>query len=115
MSPMDGAAGQATGGAAPTDRRRLEATVRGVVQGVGFRFFVIRRASELELDGWIANRPDGGVECVAEGPAAHLDALLAALSEGPPGALVSDVEARWLLPSGTFTGFGVRSLGHSGD
>ena len=76
---MDGADGRAASGAGPADRRRLEATVRGVVQGVGFRFFVIRQASELELDGWVANRRDGGVECVAEGPAGHLDALLAAV------------------------------------
>ena len=55
-------------------RRKIE--VSGIVQGVGFRFFVIRQASELALDGWVANRRDGGVECVAEGPAAHLDALL---------------------------------------
>ena len=54
---------------------RLEATVRGRVQGVGFRYFVVRRALELGLVGWVANGADGSVRCVAEGPSAALDAL----------------------------------------
>jgi acylphosphatase len=94
---------------------RLEATVSGRVQGVGYRYFVLREAMLAGLAGWVANRPDGGVECLAEGPAVDLAALLEALHEGPPGAIVDRVEARWMPATGGFDGFSVRSFGHRGD
>lgn len=94
---------------------RLEATVRGRVQGVGFRFFVLREATRSGLTGWVANRLDGGVECVAEGEPLDLSDLLEALHEGPPGSLVERVEVRWSRATGGFADFGVRSFGHRGD
>ena len=94
---------------------RLEATVRGYVQGVGFRYFVLRRADRLGLTGWVANEPDGSVRCVAEGPLAALDELVALLHSGPPGARVSDVHVVRGRATGTFERFGVRATGHTGD
>ena len=94
---------------------RLEATVRGQVQGVGFRYFVVRRASGLGLTGWVANEPDGTVRCVAEGPPETLDELLALLETGPAGARVSDVQAVRGPATGRFETFGVRATGHRGD
>jgi acylphosphatase len=94
---------------------RLEATVRGQVQGVGFRYFVRRRARHLGVTGWVANEPDGTVRCVAEGPPETLDELLALLRMGPPGARVSDVRAVRGPASGGFEDFGVRATGHRGD
>jgi acylphosphatase len=94
---------------------RLEATVHGRVQGVGFRYFVLRSAAELELVGWVANEADGSVRCVAEGPKLALEALLAALRDGPRGAVVSSVAEDWLPATGRFERFGVRSGGHRGD
>ena len=94
---------------------RLDATVRGRVQGVGFRYFVLRHAMDLELTGWVANGPDGSVRCVAEGPRPALDALHAALESGPAGAIVERVIADWQPASGTFTSFEVRSGAHPGD
>jgi acylphosphatase len=85
------------------------------VQGVGFRFFVLREADGRGLTGWVANRQDGGVECLAEGSADALVELLGALHEGPPGSSVSRVEPRWLPATGSFVDFSVRSLGHRGD
>ena len=55
------------------ETQRLEATVRGYVQGVGFRWFVVRRATQLGLTGWTANEHDGTVRVVAEGSAHALD------------------------------------------
>lgn len=89
--------------------------MRGRVQGVGYRFFVLREASRTGLEGWVANRQDGGVECLVEGPTADLVALVEALRDGPPGAFVDRIEVRWLPATGGFDGFGVRSLGHRGD
>jgi acylphosphatase len=94
---------------------RLDATVRGRVQGVGFRYFIIMQAMALDLTGWVANESDGSVRCVAEGPRASLDALLDALETGPAGAIVDRVTTAWSPASGTFGSFEVRSRGHRGD
>ncbi len=65
--------------------------VQGRVQGVGFRWFVHREASELGLRGWVRNSDDGGVEVVAAGEAADLDELRASLKRGPRGSRVDGV------------------------
>ena len=94
---------------------RLEATVRGRVQGVGFRYFVVRRALELGLVGWVANTADGSVRCVAEGTPRALDVLEADLRSGPVGAIVDAVDAVRMSGTGRFDRFAVRSGAHSGD
>jgi acylphosphatase len=66
--------------------------VSGAVQGVGFRYFVLRRASALGLAGWARNLPDGRVEVVARGLAEALGTLEEALWAGPGHARVSGVE-----------------------
>lgn len=94
---------------------RLDATIRGRVQGVGFRYFVLRRAMDLELVGWVANTDDGFVRCVVEGPRPALEALLGTLEIGPAGALVERVLSTWSAPVGDFVSFEIRSGGHRGD
>lgn len=94
---------------------RIEATIHGRVQGVGFRLFVLRRAQALGLAGWVANRPDGSVAVVAEGPAEALGQLLDLLHDGPPGAGVRSVEVDRVPARGESLGFDVRSGHHSGD
>jgi acylphosphatase len=96
-------------------RRRLDATVTGRVQGVGFRWFVVREATQLGLEGWVANTPNGAVRCVAEGPEDRLAALLERLREGPPAAIVDNVSEAFMPATGTLGAFSVRSGGHSGD
>lgn len=107
-----------TGSSAPgpaTDLIRLEATVRGRVQGVGFRYYVVRRATQRGLTGWVANEPDGSVRCVAEGAPAAIDGLEEILGHGPTGAIVDGVSTVRMPATGEFTGFSVRSGGHRGD
>lgn len=87
---------------------RLEAVVRGVVQGVGFRSFVEQEARSLELSGYVRNRGDGSVEVVAEGTQGLLEDLLAILRRGPLGAHVSGVEVRWAQGRGEFKRFEIR-------
>lgn len=89
----------------PTDYARLHAVVEGIVQGVNFRAYTVRRARALGLTGWVANRRDGTVETVAEGPRAALEEFLGWLHEGPPAALVTRVNVRWERPTGEFTDF----------
>jgi acylphosphatase len=66
--------------------------VSGRVQGVGFRWFVVEKARELRLAGWVKNRPDGEVEIAAAGDAPSLELLEAAVAAGPDGAEVSHVK-----------------------
>ena len=75
--------------------KQLHAIVRGRVQMVGYRYFVLEEARALGLAGWVRNLDDGSVELVAEGPEERLRQLEAALSEGPRLARVDDVDARW--------------------
>jgi acylphosphatase len=67
--------------------------VSGRVQGVGFRYFVVREAEALGLGGWVRNLPDGDVEVLATGEPGLVDALEGRLWQGPPFARVSGVEA----------------------
>ena len=66
--------------------------VSGRVQGVGFRWFVMREATRLDLAGYARNLPDGSVEVVAQGPPAALAALESALRQGPPAARIQAVD-----------------------
>ena len=94
---------------------RVEAVVHGRVQGVGFRYFVLRVADGLPISGWVANEGDGTVRCVAEGSRADLERLLSALRQGPGGAVVEKVTEQWSTATGGMSAFGVRSSGHRGD
>jgi len=89
---------------------RLHAVVEGRVQGVNFRYYTVRTARSLGLTGWVANRRDGRVEAVAEGPRAALEEFLAFLRQGPPAGLVTGVDVRWGPASGEFSDFMVRYL-----
>ncbi len=69
----------------------LHFLIRGRVQGVGFRWFVQREASELELRGWVRNTEDGDVEVVAAGGPEDLNEFRGSLRRGPRGARVDNL------------------------
>lgn len=69
----------------------LHFLIQGRVQGVGFRWFVHREATELELRGWVRNTEDGDVEIVAAGDAEDLADLRASVKRGPRGSRVDRV------------------------
>ncbi|MCW2840601.1 MAG: acylphosphatase [Aeromicrobium sp.] len=77
------------------------------MQGVFFRASCQREALRLGVSGWVANRPDGSVETVLEGPSAAVRTLVAWCRIGPPGADVTDVEITDADPVGV-NGFEVR-------
>ena len=66
-----------------SEKMRLHVIVRGRVQGVGFRAFVVDSGLALGVTGWARNRWDGSVEVVAEGTRDALNTLLADLRRGP--------------------------------
>lgn len=74
----------------------LHFLVQGRVQGVGFRWFVHREASELDLRGWVRNTEDGDVEVVAAGQQNDLDELRARLRRGPRGSRVDRIVEHYL-------------------
>lgn len=74
----------------------LHFLIQGRVQGVGFRWFVHREASDLELRGWVRNTEDGDVEVVASGHQEDLDELRASLRKGPRGSRVDRIVEHYL-------------------
>lgn len=69
----------------------VRVTVRGAVQGVGFRDATLTRAHEVGVLGWVRNGEEGEVLVHAEGPEPAVESLLAFLHEGPPAARVAEV------------------------
>ena len=88
--------------------QRLQAVVKGEVQGVGFRWAVQRQAGQLGLTGYAENLPDGSVRVEAEGDPARLDELEAFLRQGPHWAEVDSLDSQRVPATGEFRGFGTR-------
>lgn len=84
---------------------RLTALVSGRVQGVGFRYWVRRRAEPLGLLGSATNLADGRVEVVVEGTRQACEMLLAALQDDLTPGFVGVVAASWTAATGEFAGF----------
>ena len=78
------------------------------MQGVFFRAYTSRWATELGLTGYVRNLPDGSVEVRAEGDKEQLQRLIDYLKAGPPAARVEKVAANWLEYSGDYSRFHVR-------
>jgi acylphosphatase len=81
--------------------RRL--VIRGLVQGVGYRFSMMQAAQEHGVTGWVRNRRDGCVEAVVKGRGDAVAAMIAWARRGPRGARVDDVEEH--AADGDYAGF----------
>jgi acylphosphatase len=77
------------------------------VQGVGYRAFTVRVASERRLVGGVRNCEDGRVELEAEGPQEKIMSLIEALKVGPSASRVTEVRVEWLQAKGRQTDFAV--------
>lgn len=80
----------------------------GLVQGVGFRYFVLRKARELNLNGYVKNEMDGTVLTVVEGEKIKIELLFNQLKVGPMHANVTDCKIGWGSFVGEFSNFEVR-------
>jgi acylphosphatase len=69
-------------------------SIRGRVQGVGYRAFVEREALAVGVEGWVRNCRDGSVEAVFKGPPDIVDRLIAACRRGPYAARVDALDER---------------------
>jgi acylphosphatase len=87
----------------------IQALVYGRVQGVFFRDFVFKRATNLDLTGYVRNLPNGeAVEVIAEGERQGVEKLVGFIKVGPPSASVVNVVTNWLEYSGNYSGFSIR-------
>lgn len=75
-----------------SDRRTVRVRLEGRVQGVGFRYWTERTATDLGLDGWVRNRRDGGVEAVFAGRGRDVALMIERCRSGPPAARVDFVK-----------------------
>jgi acylphosphatase len=80
-------------------------TVRGLVQGVGFRWFADKRARELGIYGFVKNLDNGDVFIRAEGRHDKIEELILLLHKGPSFARVREVQVAWTDDTGKFTEF----------
>jgi acylphosphatase len=82
--------------------------VRGLVQGVGFRYFAERSARHLGLCGWVRNLADGRVEAVAAGPEEDVASFVAQLRQGPAAGRVEGLEVSETSLEDTVSRFEIR-------
>lgn len=73
-------------------RATFRLCIKGRVQGVGFRYWLIGEARRQGVDGWVRNRKDGFVEALVSGPPLVVHSLIELCWQGPPSARVSSIE-----------------------
>ena len=88
--------------------KRVYILISGVVQGVGYRYFAVRRAEKFGITGWIRNRLDGKVELEVEGEKNNLNAFIEELKIGPLSADVTRIDIEQRQWTGEFNTFEVR-------
>lgn len=82
--------------------------VSGVVQGVGYRYFITRVARRLGITGYVKNLYNGEVEIVAEGEEGPLNQVIEEAKIGPSSSDVRDIHIEWRETTGSFDSFGVQ-------
>lgn len=90
-----------------TDLIHAHLIISGTVQGVGYRMAAEEMAAQLGVAGWVRNLPNGGVEAVFEGEEDPVEDMIGWCQQGPPSAVVHNVEIEYGEPQG-LQGFEVR-------
>ena len=89
----------------PENTLTVNMKITGKVQGVGFRYFVLRQAQELGITGWVSNKSNGDVEALAQGDKEDLDQFIAKVKQGPSFSRVEDVSLNWLIEAEQYFSF----------
>jgi acylphosphatase len=91
------------------NEKRAEIVVKGLVQGVGFRYFVVRNAESLGLKGFVQNLYSGEVLTVAEGDEGLIKELFEIIKTGPRSAQVNSYKIDWMESKNEFSTFKIRA------
>ncbi len=86
---------------------RAHIIVSGMVQGVGYRYFVCKNARRMELTGWVKNLMSGEVEIEVEGPKGLVESFTQELWTGNAWATVRNVDVNWESYRGQYNGFDI--------
>jgi acylphosphatase len=87
--------------------KRVHLIITGDVTGVGYRAWMVRQATKLEVVGWVRNRYQGQVESVAEGSEDKLQALITQCRQGPEVSWVETVTVTWEKATQEFSEFSI--------
>ncbi len=87
--------------------KKAHLTVRGQVQGVGYRFFVQKIAKKNGLAGWVKNKEDGSVEVTTEGEESLIETFIQTLRTQHPWAKVDALEVEWASCANEFHSFDI--------
>lgn len=79
--------------------------LRGMVQGVGYRYFVLRKAKEFDVTGLVRNIPSGEVEVIAEGKKEEVEKFFQEIKQGPVSAHITSYVEEWYPFSGLYSDF----------
>jgi acylphosphatase len=82
--------------------------ISGRVHGVGFRYFALHKANEINILGWVKNTPDVKVEIEASGETKDLDIFIDWMRIGPTRAVVQNCSVSEITPHRYFTSFTIR-------
>ncbi len=87
---------------------RAEIIANGLVQGVGFRYYVLRAGRDLGLKGYTQNLYSGEVLTIVEGERYLIEELFNKIKLGPPYADVRNVSIKWSSPQNEFNTFEIK-------
>lgn len=90
------------------ENKAVRVVVSGLVQGVGFRWYVKRVADDYGVNGYVRNLDDGSVESVAEGDSSAVHGFLDEVKVGPSSAHITGVNIEWLEYDGNHKGFNIK-------
>lgn len=89
-------------------KARCKVIVRGMVQGVNFRYYTQRQAMRAGVTGWVRNLPDGSVAGVFEGEEQDVEAMVQWCRHGPPSAEVTELIVQPEEYRGEFSSFSIK-------
>lgn len=75
-------------------KNRAKVIIKGIVQGVNFRYYTQREAKKNNLTGWVRNLPDGSVAALFEGEEENVETMIQWCRNGPPSAQVTELIAQ---------------------
>ncbi len=89
-------------------KSRARVIVKGIVQGVNFRYYTQQEAQKHHVTGWARNLSDGSVVAIFEGEEEDVEAMIQWCRHGPPAARVTELIAQPEEYRGEFKSFSVK-------